>query len=152
MMKTLLPLLVISLFAVTGCVTHVESSFSQPEPPPPAQTPPSAGRYPPAPTQAVSDKRVVIDPALQRVIRVVRIKSSVSPEGYLKLQLNVHNQTDSLAHFSYQVDWFDEDGRPLPMYGVGELKWNLLAGETSFLALTAPTVDVRDFRVLFLAH
>jgi uncharacterized protein YcfL len=151
-MKTLLPLLFVLLLAVGGCVTHVESGFLPPPPPQEPQTPPSVTRYPPAPTQAVSDQRITIDPALEKVIRVIRLKTSISPEGYFKLQLNVHNQTDSSVHFSYRVDWLDENGQPLPMYGVGELKWNLLPGETSFLALTAPTVDVKDFRVTFLAN
>lgn len=151
-MKKLLLSLIVLLIAAAGCVTRVQNESFPPGPQQPAQTPPSGNRYPPAPTAPVSDKRITIDPALEKVIRIVRINTSLSPEGYLKLQLNVHNLTDAPVHFGYRVDWVDQEGQILPMFGVGELKWDLLAGETSFLAMTAPTVDVKDFRVTFLAN
>jgi uncharacterized protein YcfL len=143
MMKAFL----ILLLAAAGCVTRVETVQS-----------PQPGSSRPEPVQSalqrqtVTDKRVVIDPALDQAIRLVGIKSVVGSEGYLKIQLNVQNQTGSVKNFSYRIDWFDKDGMALPMAASADLTWMLLSHETSFLAATAPTPAARDFRVTFLAQ
>jgi uncharacterized protein YcfL len=139
--------LILLLAAATGCVTRVETvqlpqpGASRPEPASPAAQP-----------QTVTDKRVVIDPALEQAIHIVGIKSTTGPEGYLKIQLNIQNLTDSPKQFSYRIDWFDRDGLDLPMAASAPLPWMLLSHETSFLAATAPTPAAKDFRVTFLAN
>ncbi len=126
-----------------GCVTKVETmELPHPETPPGAITS--------SQTQTVMDKRVVIDPALEGSIRVVRIKAESGSNGFLKIQLNLQNMTDSPKEFFYRMDWFEKDGTPLPMASA-TTPWMLLKGETSFLAATAPTPAARDFCVTFVA-
>jgi uncharacterized protein YcfL len=136
------------LFAIltAGCVTHVEP-MQAPQPenatqPLPASVISSSGK-------TVTDKRILIDPALQKIIRLVKITSTISRDGYLKIQLNIQNLTDSFKQFRYRIDWLDERGQSLSMADVVPLEWTLLRGETSFLAATAPTPAARDFRVTF---
>ena len=95
---------------------------------------------------------MVIDPALAHAIQIVAIKSTTGPEGYLKIQLNVQNLTDSPKRFSYRIDWFDREGLELPLAASVSLPWMLLSRETSFLAATAPTPAAKDFRVTFFAN
>lgn len=137
-----MPFLVL-LLAAGGCVTHVETiplpqAGAQPKPIVPQR-------------QTVTDKRVVIDPALVHAIRIVGIKSTMGPEGFLKIQVNVQSLFHTLQQFSYRIDWFDENGLNLPMAASAAMPWTLLSHETSFLAVTAPTPAARDFRVTFFA-
>jgi uncharacterized protein YcfL len=134
--------LILLLAAAGGCVTRVETA----EPPHPEAPQPTAQR------QTVTDKRVVIDPALDHVIHIVGIKSTTGPEGYLKIQLDVQNLTDSPKQFNYRIVWFDRDGLDLPLAASALLPWMLLSHETSLLAATAPTPAAKDFRVTFLAN
>jgi uncharacterized protein YcfL len=140
MMRALVPL---SLFAVVlaGCVTRTEVSAPQPEPPQPV-----IQQYTP-----VKDKRIVIDPSLDSIIHVVKVTSTNGPEGYLKIQVNVQNQTDDVQKFNYKIDWLDADGADLPMAATAPLTWMLLAHETSFLGATAPTPSARNFRMTLVA-
>jgi uncharacterized protein YcfL len=129
-------LLILLLVAAGGCVTRVETL----EPPHPVEAQP----------QTVTDKRVVIDPALDHVIRIVGIKSTPGSEGFLKIQLNVLNLSNSSERFSYCIDWFDKDGLALSRASSAPMPWMLLSHETSFLAATAPTPTAKDFRVTFI--
>jgi uncharacterized protein YcfL len=147
--------LILLLAASSGCVTRIETT----EPPRPVFP---AGSENPAGSEAqhqsaqdkqnAQDKRVVIDASLDHAIHIVRITSKVSPEGYLKIQLNVQNMTDKPRHFRYRIDWYDQDGLGLPLAGTTVMDWMLLSRETSFLAATAPTPAARDFRVIFAAN
>jgi uncharacterized protein YcfL len=130
---------VVLLLAAAGCATRTQKAA-----PPEAAPPPPAAQ-----SQSVTDKRVVIDPALEHVIHVVRIKSTTGPEGYLRIQLNVENLTGSPRQISYRIDWFDRDGQDLPLAATLALPWTLLSHETWLLAASAPTPAARDFRVTF---
>ena len=98
------------------------------------------------------DKRVVIDPALENVIQIVGVKSTLGTEGFLKIQVDVQSLIDSSKQFSYRIDWFDRNGQELPMAASAPMPWMLLSRETSFLAATAPTPAARDFRITFSAR
>ncbi len=137
--------LILVLAVVSGCVTRVE----RPEPPRPVL--PAGTVVPATPSKDELDKHVVIDPSMDHVIKIVRITSKVSPEGYLKIQLNVQNQTGSLKHFRYRIDWYDQEGFGLPLASTSAMDWTLLSHETSFLAATAPTPAAKNFRVIFAA-
>jgi uncharacterized protein YcfL len=130
------------LLAAAGCATHATK----------AEPPHRVAPQPAAQSQAVTDSRVVMDPALEHAIHVVRIKAEPGAAGYLRIQLNVQNLTDSPKHFSYRIEWFDRDGGELPLAALSWLPWTLLSHETSLLAATAPTPAARDFRVTFSAN
>jgi len=135
--------LILLLLASGGCVTRVETVEA-----PHFEAQPETKRKNEA--QTVTDKRVVIDPALDHVIHIVRITSTTGAGGYLKIQLNLQNLTESPKKFTYQIEWFDRDGLSLAMAEAAPLSWMLLRGETSFLAATSPTPAAKDFRVTFL--
>jgi uncharacterized protein YcfL len=140
-MKITTPFLILLLTTTAGCVTRVETL----EPPHPAGQRQTATPQ----RKTVVDKRVVIDPALTNIIRIVGIKSTMGAEGFLKIQVNVQSLVKSTKQFSYRIDWFDENGQELPMAASLPMPWTLLSQETSFLAATAPTPAARDFRVTF---
>jgi len=138
-MKITMPFLIL-LLAAAGCVTRVET-IETPHPPGQRQTV--------IQRKTVEDKRVVIDPALVHVIRIVGVKATMGSEGFLKVQVNVQNLVKASKQFSYRIEWFDENGQDLPMAASTSMPWTLLSQETSFLAATAPTPAARDFRVTF---
>jgi uncharacterized protein YcfL len=134
-MKTTMSFLIL-LLAVSGCVPM--SQTTQPV-------------YPAVPPrQAVVDKRVVIDPTLENIIQIVGVKSTLSTDGFLKIQVDVQSMIDSPKQFNYRIDWFDREGQELPMAASATMSWMLLSHETSFLAATSPTPAARDFRITFL--
>lgn len=140
MKRLLIPIAVLALFAA-GCVTQTDVGPEQPEPPQVV-----IPQY-----QPVKDKRIVIDPSLDSIVHVVKVTSTNGSSGYLKIQVNVQNQTDAVQKFDYRIDWVDSDGADLPMAASAPLTWTLLAHETSFLGATAPTPSARNFRVTLLA-
>ena len=139
-MKKLTPFLALLLVAAAGCVTRVET-VERPHPPPAV-----------VPRQTVTDKRVMIDPALEHIIQIVGIRSKRGIDGFLKIQLNVQNLTGSIKGFSYRIDCTGGDGEPLRTVVATPFPWTLLAHETSFLAATAPTPEAKDFRITFVAN
>jgi uncharacterized protein YcfL len=120
-----------------GCVTSVEKAKSP--------------QQPAVQRQTVTDKRAVIDASLQGTLRIVGVKSTISAGGFMKIQVDVQNLTDSSKQFSYRIDWFDREGSSLPMAASPATSWMLLSHETSFLAATSPTPAAKDFRVTFLS-
>ncbi len=130
-------LLILLLAAAGGCVTSVET----------VKTP---RQQPAVQRQTVTDKRVVIASSLEHAIRVVGVKETTAPQGFLRIQVDVQNLTDTPKQFSYRIDWFDGNAQPLPMADSPSFPWMLLSHETSFLATTAPTPAAKDFRVTFL--
>jgi uncharacterized protein YcfL len=142
-MKIIMPFLIV-LLAAAGCVTRVET-VDIPQPATQAAQP----QHQPE-RKTVTDKRVVIAPALAQAIRIVGVKASQGSEGFLKIQVNVQSLLDSSKQFSYRIQWFDREGLDLPMAGSALTSWMLLSHETSFLAATAPTPAAKDFRVTFL--
>jgi uncharacterized protein YcfL len=72
------------------------------------------------------------------------------PGAYLKIQVTLQNTSDSPQQFSYHLDWFDKDGKRLPM-GAGDfIPWMLLPREISSIAATAPSPLAADFGIAFV--
>jgi hypothetical protein len=144
-MKKAIPFVLVLFLA--GCVTRVETTgFPQPE-----SSQPESPRFEAPKPETVVDKRVTIVPPLNNIIRLVRIKSIMGDDNFLKIQLNVQNLTSIPQTFSYRIDWLDENGTTLPITGTS-LTWTLLSQETSFLAATAPTHEAKDFHVTFVGN
>lgn len=140
-----LPFLILLLAVAGGCVTRVETV----EPPHPAAQ--SQPQFQPGPVQgkAITDDRVLIDSSLIHAISVVGIKTKMSPDGYLKIQVNIKNLENTTRQFSYRIDWTDENGLGLPLAAPPPTPWTLLPGETSFLAASSPVPGVKNFKVTF---
>jgi uncharacterized protein YcfL len=135
-----------AIVLASGCVSTVQTS----EPVQSLQPAVPARVAAPQPFPA-RDTRVIIDSALDRTLRVLNVIASTGRDGLLKIQVNVQNITDSPRWFSYQIDWFDENGVLLPMASGDSLPWMLLSGETSSIVATAPAATAKDFGVAFLA-
>jgi uncharacterized protein YcfL len=123
-MKSLVFLLALVLFA--GCATH---QASQPAPVPTVEKKP--------------DRRVILDPALRAILKVVAVNSETGGDNILKFQVDVQNLT-----LVYQIDWFDKAGTSLGIK-YNDLHWLLLPHETGPLTMTAPSPLVKDFRLSF---
>jgi uncharacterized protein YcfL len=137
--------LILLLAAAGGCVTRVETPGSSPQPSHRSPQQPAIQR------QTVTDKRVIIGSSLEKALRIVGIKSTIGAGGFLRIQVDVQNLTDSSKQFSYRIDWFDREGAALPLAASPSISWMLLSRETSFLAATSPTPAAKDFRVTFLS-
>jgi uncharacterized protein YcfL len=81
---------------------------------------------------------------------VVNVRLTNPPGGFLKIQVNVRNKTESPQRFRYRIEWFDQDGTRLPLADGGFVPWMLLPRETSSIAVTAPARDAADFEVAFV--
>jgi uncharacterized protein YcfL len=102
-------------------------------------------------TSPSADNRVIIDSALDRVIRVLKVIPSTRSNGLLDIQVIVKNSAASPQWLSYRVEWFDQNGQLLAGPTGGSVPWLLLAGETGSFFATAPAVTAKDFEVAFVA-
>jgi hypothetical protein len=105
---------------------------------------------PPPQSPAVSDKRFIIAPELEHVIHVVNVRLNNPSGAYLKIQVTVQNMTKAPQHFSYRIEWFDQDGAGLPQGGQEFIPWMLLPQEVSSIAVTAPLPTAADFGIAFV--
>jgi uncharacterized protein YcfL len=132
-MNKLFPfLLALPLFA--GCASSVKTT----EPPAP----------PPTTVQAVTDRRVVIDPSLGGAVRVVGVYTSAGPQGFLRVELRLQNQAQSPTAFTYQFEWKDQNGVTIDL-SAPAIPMTLQGRETVPLVAMGPTPLTRDFQVFF---
>jgi hypothetical protein len=120
---------------------------------PPGTTVPARAASPasPAPpTQTDEDKRFILAPELERVLKVVSVRLIHPPGTSLKIQVNVKNQTQTSQWFRYRIEWFDHDGAPLPLDDKEFTPWMLMAGEMSSIVATAPAPAAVDFGIAFV--
>jgi hypothetical protein len=97
-----------------------------------------------------SEKRFVIAPQLHGLLHVVSVRSWRLANGFLTIQVNLQNPTDSPQRFAYSIEWFDKDGALLPLASQPATPWMLMAREMSSFAATAPTPMAEDFGIAFL--
>jgi hypothetical protein len=100
--------------------------------------------------QSASDKRFIISPKLEGILQVVSVGSNRREGGLLKIQVNVQNLTAAPQQFRYRIEWFDQDGSPLPLTGDEFMPWSLLPRELSSIAVTAPAAAAADFGIAFV--
>ncbi|HEX4120491.1 MAG TPA: DUF1425 domain-containing protein [Verrucomicrobiae bacterium] len=140
-----------ALTLAAGCA----SSPPNYQPPQQTQPAPFTQTSKPAPPQSApaaptKDTHVIIDSALQNILRVVKLLSWRDADGFMRIEVSVQNLTDKSQAFDYQVDWFDQNGNPLRAASYGQLPWMLLAHETASVEVTSQVVTARDFGVAFL--
>ena len=104
---------------------------------------------PPVASQNADDKRVLIVPKLRGILKITRVTASGGARGFLKIQVNVKNTTDSMQHFSYRIEWFDAYGDALAM-ATTSIPWKLRPHEESSIAASAPSPAARDFGMAFM--
>ena len=97
------------------------------------------------------DKRAIVEPSLQGILRIVDVRSGVGPGGLLEFQVNVQNLLPKAKTIFYRTEWLDQDGALLDL-PEPELSWTLLRQEYATLSRTAPAPVARDFRLKFRAR
>ena len=102
--------------------------------------------------QMVSDQRAVTDKSLANKVSIVGVNSAMTPGGFLKVQIELLNNTRSPQRFSYHFEWFDANGMQLSTLTTAEIPDVILGGEDKFISTVAPTPESRDFRVKFIKN
>jgi uncharacterized protein YcfL len=124
-----------------GCSGPSRGTVASPSPP--------TGR-PPQNAAASEDKRFVIAPELEQILRVISVRLINPPGAYLKIQVNVQNITDKRQKFNYRIEWFDADGARMPVEAEEPSPWMLRPHEESSIVATAPTPAAADFGIAFV--
>jgi uncharacterized protein YcfL len=100
----------------------------------------------------VADQRAITDGGLKKKVSIVGVNQSMTPGGFLKVQVELLNTTRSLARFSYHFEWFDANGMQLSTLTAAEIPDQIEGGEDKFISSVAPTPACRDFRVKFIEN
>ena len=124
------------LLAVSGCKTSVNS----------VENAQKSGQR-----QMVADQRAITDKSLANKVSIVGVNSAMTPGGFLKVQIELLNNTRSFQRFSYHFEWFDANGMQITTLAPVEVPDQIQGGEDKFISSMAPTADGRDFRVKFIA-
>jgi uncharacterized protein YcfL len=100
--------------------------------------------------QMVADQRAVTDKSLANRVSIVGVNSAMTPGGFLKVQIELLNNTRSPQRFSYHFEWFDAHGMQITALAPDEVSDEIQGGEDMFISGLAPTPECRDFRVKFI--
>jgi len=100
--------------------------------------------------QMVADQRAVTDTSLANKVSIVGVNSAMTPGGFLKVQIELLNNTRSPQRFSYHFEWFDASGMQITTLAPAEVSDEIQGGEDMFISGLAPTPECRDFRVKFI--
>jgi len=98
----------------------------------------------------ISDRRLLTDQSLNKRVRIVGLNTATGAEGFLKVQVEVQNVTSRMQRFTYQVEWFDQDGMLIQLPAATSIPRSIEGGESLMLTATAPTGRAKDFRFKFL--
>jgi uncharacterized protein YcfL len=138
-MKTriFIPLAAAALLAVTGCRTSTNTIEN-------AQ---KTGQR-----QMISDSRVITDGSLAKKVSFVGVNQTMTPGGFLKVQVELLNRKHSLQRFSYSFEWFDAAGMQINNIVSPTVADQIEGGESKFISSQAPTTACKDFRVKFIEN
>jgi uncharacterized protein YcfL len=100
--------------------------------------------------QMVADQRAITDKSLADKVSIVGVNTAMTPGGFLKVQVELLNNTRSPQRFSYHFEWFDADGMQITTLAPTEVSDEIQGGESLFISGLAPTTTCRDFRVKFI--
>jgi uncharacterized protein YcfL len=100
--------------------------------------------------QMISDQRVLTDQTLNNIVRIVGVNTATGEEGFLKIQVQVENRTRKARSFTYQVEWYDENGMIIESPMRVARPRTIEAREVAAVTATAPTPRAKDFRIKFL--
>jgi len=100
--------------------------------------------------QMISDQRVLTDQTLNNIVRIVGLNTATGAEGFLKIQVQMENRTRKARSFTYQVEWYDENGMIINSPSRVAQPRTIEAREIATITTTAPTPRAKDFRIRFL--
>lgn len=134
-MKRIIVFLLFVTLAVAGC----KSTSKRPEAPKVAVP------------KAITDPRVVMEPAVTNWLRILKVDASTAGR-FMRVEIDVQNGSRTLQRFSYGIDWLDAKGDLIEGVSSRGAPWTLQAGEASALIITSPTPLAKDFRAKFVAN
>jgi len=122
------------LFVLAGCATVNTVEPANPE----------------AQPNRVNDKQIITDPALSDIARIQSVYFSAAGGDLKRIQVNVQNITAGVKNFSYQFQWFDNQGMaittPAPIWHSVSIE----GGQTIPLTETGPSPQAVDWRLSLL--
>ena len=98
----------------------------------------------------VADPRVSTDASLNSMVSIMGVKTSMTPGGLLKVQVELQNRTTSLQEFIYRFEWFDAYGMEINNVITAPITDQIEAQEDKFISSVAPKPNCKDFRVKFI--
>lgn len=135
--QTLRILAVAALLAVPACSTTSVNSVERDEPV--------------AQRQYIADKRIITDKSLDKIVGIVAVNETHTPDGFLKIQVEVQSRKSSTRDFLYRFQWFDENGNVVNLSSGATFKPRQILGKQSlFLTGIAPHERAKDFRLELL--
>jgi uncharacterized protein YcfL len=102
---------------------------------------------PRAQPQYVDTAHFDTDPSLTDDLKLVSINEAALPDGTLKIQADVYNDTRSRQRFNYTFEWIDESGMLVRTPTQTWKPASLMGGETITLTAIAPSTRAVDFRL-----
>lgn len=128
-------LAVASLLAGTGCETsHHEVNTVEP----------ANSHYQ---RRIVEDKRVIRDQDTARSVAVVKVIDGTTPDGLMRVGVEVQNTRTKSFRFNYRFDWFDAQGLPVTTPASTMVSQQIEGGQVMVLSSTAPHPSVKDFKL-----
>jgi uncharacterized protein YcfL len=94
----------------------------------------------------VSDRRIVSDLYLDDHARVVGLSQANTPDGFIKVQVELFNPSSVSCNFRYTFEWFDEQGMLMSTATPSWFPRRILGGESMFITGFAPTTTAKDFQ------
>ena len=103
--------LLLVMTGLTGCQTESRNVNSTPPQtnPPPSHTPATPA------TPVPADKRISTDSKLKVTFHIVKAGATEASAGFLKIQVDAENLTDSPKSFNYHIDWLDQNGTAIDL-------------------------------------
>jgi uncharacterized protein YcfL len=98
----------------------------------------------------VADPRVSTDASLNSMVSIMGVKTSMTPGGLLKVQVELQNRTVSLQQFIYCFEWFDANGMEINNVITAPIPDQIEGQEDKFISSVAPNPSCKDFRVKFI--
>jgi uncharacterized protein YcfL len=95
----------------------------------------------------IEDKRIIRDPELARSVAVVNVIEGTTPDGLMRVGVEVQNLRRTSFRFNYRFDWFDNQGFPINTPTATMVSQQIEGGQILVLDSVAPTPGTRDFRL-----
>lgn len=90
----------------------------------------------------------ITDSSLSDAVVPVFYNKGKTPAGFTIVQLQVQNQTRSVARVNYRVEWFGTDGISLTNSPISKALV-IESGRTETITVTGPTENAVDARISF---
>ena len=98
----------------------------------------------------VQDKRVESGLSLKNKAQMQQLITAHTPDGFLKVQAQLYNGTNSRARINYRFEWFDTSGMLIDTTLSTWKQISLPGRDTAMIQGMAPTKSAVDFRLKLL--